>query len=357
MEGKSVIMGLLADKRKEYIIRACICNTEEEPETQAQTLLSLNRDRISIHYTNTDDIGTYVKAASGAEGAFVVSDFYNKNLDQVSNDDDLKKEEEEEKHAQNIIDACAQSGSVRHIVFSTLESAEDIDKELKNEDRWVTVDGDATHSGRKMFDEKMRLAAYARSKSLSVTFVLMPVYSEDFFRAPTIKTSEDDTADTDYNMSNDKSESKFVCMSVDDLGSAVANIFDSYEVFAGHEIALMADVLSLKEAFGMIKEVCLETNAAAVKMSDGALGPKKTVAIHTPSWTQTEGDPNEECKCLSIFAKDLGSMFSFMNKSQVVKRRHNAAKTMELVPDVRAFHEWVRDNRENVQFRAMLGIR
>ena len=319
---------------------------------QAQTLLLLNPDRISIYYTNQDDIGTYVEATSGAEGVFAVTDFYNNHLPQMPKDDP-EKEKQEEKHAQNVIDACAQSGSVRHIVFSTLESLEDVDKELQGADGRVAVDGNATPSARNIFDGKMRIAAYARSKRLSVTFVLMPVYSEDCFHALTMHMSQEDMVEIDDN----KSEQKVVCMSVDDLGPAVANILDSYEVYAGHEIALTTDMLSLKEASDMIKEVFFETNSVtAVTMSDSALGPSPSTVIAL-SRTSTKRDQDEVCNRLSTFAKDLGSMFSFMNKSQAVKRRQTIAKTMGLVPDARTFRQWLEENRDNVQFRAMLGIR
>jgi hypothetical protein len=30
---------------------------------------------------------------------------------------------------------------------------------------------------------------------------------------------------------------------------------------------------------------------------------------------------------------------------------------MKLVPDIRTFRQWLEDNRDNVEFRAMLGIR
>lgn len=347
MQGKSVIKGLLADQRKEYTIRACICNgNEEESDAQSQALISLDPDRITVHIADQDDVISCANAMTGAEGAFVVTDFYNRHLPHMAINDP-EREEQEEKRARNLIDACAAAGTVRHVVFSTLESAEDVDKELQDEDGWVVLDEEEARSSRMLFDSKVRMAAYARSKGLSVTYVLMPVYSEEFFHVLATQF-RDGNADVilEENYPSDEEEGckRVVCMSVEELGGAVANIMDAYEVYAGHEIALMTDILSLKEASGIIKDVFFETKSATVTVHDGALQPSVTV-IDTSSWTSIQNEPEVEYKRLDTFARDLGSMFSFLNKSQAVKRRQTIAKTMELVPDVRTFRQWLEDNR------------
>jgi hypothetical protein len=358
MQGKSVIKGLLADKRKEYTIHACICNdNDNESDAQANALLSLNPDRITIHHASQNDVVSCAEAVKGAEGVFDVTDFYNRHFPQLSFGDP-ERQEQEEKRVRNVIDACADSGTVRHIVFSTLESAEDVDRELQDADGSLLLDEDEVGSG-KVFDSKVRIAAYARSKGLSVTYVLMPVYSEEFFHALATKMRNGDVI-LEESVSSDEEEggNRVVCMSVDELGPAVANVMDSYEVYAGHEIALMTDILSLKEASGIINEVFFETKSATVTLSDGNTLEPSVTLIDTSSWaTSIEDDDDVEYKRLDTFAKDLGSMFSFMNKSQAVKRREAIAKTMALVPDVRTFRQWLEDNRDNVEFRAMLGIR
>lgn len=359
MQGKSVINGLLADKRKEYMIRACICNgNQENLETQSRALLSLDPDRITVHTVNQDNISSCTKAMTGADGVFAVTDFYDRHLPELSSSDP-EREEQEEKRVRNVIDACASAGTVRHVVFSTLESAEDLNKELQDEDEKIVLNKEEARSERKLFDSKVRMAAYARSKGLSVTYILMPVYSEEFFKAMAEKIRDgngDVILEESDSLGEEEGGKRVVCMSVEELGGAVANIMDSYEVYAGHEIALCSDVLSLKEAPGVIKEVFSETKSATVAVLSGNLEPIVTV-IETSSWTSTQDDSEVEYKRLDTFAKDLGSMFSYMNRSGAVKRREKIAKTMELVPDDRAFCKWLEDNRDNVDFRAMLGIR
>jgi hypothetical protein len=240
MQGKSVIRGLLADKRKEYTVRACICKDKHQ-EAEAQALLSLDSDRITIHYANQEDAASCVEAVTGAEGVFVVTDFYNRHNLPPMTSNDPEREEQEEKRARNVIDACAATDTVRHIVFSTLESVEDVDKELQCvDDGWIVLDGDDARNNKKIFDGKARMAAYARSRGISITFILVPVYSEEFFHALAMKMHDGNiTVEENYSSDEDEGGKRVVCMSVDELGPAVANIMDSYEVYAGHEIALM----------------------------------------------------------------------------------------------------------------------
>lgn len=348
MQGRSVIKGMLADTRKSYTIRACCTNSQNDSETteaEAASLISLDPERITIHYANLEDVDSCAKAMKGADGVFVVTNFFN----QTCTRQDPEREEQEEKRARNVLDACAASGTVRHVVFSTLESAEDIDKELRDSSGWVVLDGGDDISGKKIFDGKTRMAAYARTKSLSITYVLMPLYSESFFRDLAMKISNDGSIVEEIDgESSDKEGERVICMSVDVLGQAVANIFDSYEVFAGHEIALMTDILSLREASGIINEVFFGRKYATVTANE----PSVTV-IDSSSWAMQE-EPEYK---LDTYAKDLGSMFRFMNKSEAVKRRKAVAKTLELVPDVGTFRQWLEDNRDNAEFREMLGIR
>eukprot|EP00957_Ditylum_brightwellii_P034624 2625450-Ditylum_brightwellii.AAC.1 len=100
--------------------------------------------------------------------------------------------ETEEQHAKNVIDACEASNTVKHLVFSTLESVEEMNRELD-----LGLDDIEDSSGKKsalpQFDSKARAAAYARTKKLSCTYVLMPVYSESFFElmAPEVRVDEE----------------------------------------------------------------------------------------------------------------------------------------------------------------------
>jgi hypothetical protein len=155
------------------------------------------------------------------EGAFLVTDY----LEGMAS----RSPEMEERHARNVIDACQESKTCRHVVFSTMETAQELNTEMK---QGLHVDQDG------VFDARARAAAYARTKNLSVTFVLMPLYSEkllEVLKPERRRRRVDDDSDGEKKervvmavpMQDD---TKVMCMSVDDLGPAVANIFDSYQV-------------------------------------------------------------------------------------------------------------------------------
>jgi len=131
-----------------------------------------------------------------------------------------------------------------------------------------------------VLDAKARAAAYARTKRISCTYVLMPVYNKRFFEmlAPEVEEKEEggdgsaaggwrmvmhlpsfDEGVGDGNCSGQgnkrnggdgngvREEPKIMCMSVDELGPAVANIFESYQVYAGREIGLMTDFVTVSK--------------------------------------------------------------------------------------------------------------
>ena len=114
-----------------------------------------------------------------------------------------------------------------------------------------------------------------------------------------------------------------------------------HEVFAGHEIGLVTDILSLEEATEIVEKVFFETSTADDVMQDACSETSESSAKFR----------------LDIVAKDLGQMFRCYSKTDAVKQRDSIAKTLELVPDARPFKTWLEENRDNVEFREMLGLR
>ena len=324
-EGTSVVQGLLADTRKQYSIRAAASDIASD---KAKALVALDPLRVELVYADFDDIASCQMAAEGVDGAFLVTDFY----EEAKQDMDL-----EEQHARNVIDACEASATVRHLVFCTYESVEEMDRILKL--GLTTVQDAKGKEGHLVqFDAKAKAAAYARTKKLSVTFVLMPCYSETFFDMIERRTGEDgkEKLVLTVPLKNDK---KVMCMSVDDLGPAVANIFDSYQVYAGHEVGLVTDFVSVSEVRDIIDDVFLKRGD-----SDMVL---ETEEVSQEEWIAAK----------DTYMKDLGQMFAYLAHSDAVKMRRSVAKTMKLVPSARPLREWIEQNVENVAFREKLGLR
>jgi uncharacterized protein YbjT (DUF2867 family) len=323
-EGTSVVKGLLADDRKKYRVRA---TTRHVDSDKAKALKELDPERVELVFADFDDLVSCQKAAEGVDGAFLVTDFY---------EDEARDMDAEEQHAKNVIDACEASTTVKHLVFSTMESVEEMNRIL---DLGLTTVQDA--KGKEgmvvQFDAKARAAAYARTKKLSVTYVLMPCYSELFFDM--IERRTVDGKEKLVLAVPLKDDTKVMCMSVDDLGPAVANIFDSYQVYAGHEVGLVTDFVSVSEARDIIEDVFLKQSD-----SDAVL---ETEEVKREDWVEAK----------DTYMKDLGQMFTYMAHSDAVRMRRSVAKTMKLVPSARPLRQWVEQNVDNTAFREKLGLR
>jgi hypothetical protein len=305
-EGVSVVKGLLNDSRKHYMIRATTRRVDSE---EAKAVQALDPERIELVRADFDDVESCHKAADGADGAFLVTDFYEEACQDV---------QVELQHAKNVIDACEASHSVRHLVFSTKESIEDMNQMLGLDISRIDH-----------FDAKAQAAAYARTKKLSVTYILMPCYTELFFERMEKRTVNN--MDKYILTLPLRDDTKVMCMSVEDLGPAVANVFDSYQVYAGHEIGLVTDFVSVKELTEIMQsalneDVVLETDESAVINKD-------------------------------TYMKDLGQIFSYMSHTDAVKKRHSVAMTMKLVPSALPLRKWIEQNVDSVDFREKLGLR
>lgn len=323
-EGLAVVKGLLADERKEYKIRATSRHIDSE---KAKAVKALDPERIELVYADFDNVLSCQSAAEGVDGAFLVTDFY---------DDANQNMDVEEQHAKNVIDACELSSTVKHLVFSTMESVDVMTSMLSlGLEKAHAAKGEQGQGNQ--FDAKARSAAYARTKRLSVTYVLMPCYSEKFFdliERRTVDGKEKLVLTVPL-----KTDEKVMCMSVDDLGPVVANIFDSYMCYAGHEVGLVTDFVSVAEVRDIIEEVFLKNST-----SDMVL---ETEEVTANDWVEAK----------DTYMKDMGQMFAYMARSDDVKMRRSIAKTMKLVPSARLLRQWVEQNVDNAAFREKLGLR
>lgn len=331
-QGISVVKGLLQDSRKQYTVRAA---TTEESMEKAIAVKELDPDRVQVVYADLDDVESCRKAAEGVEGAFLVTDFYSAQVSQAT----------ELQHAKNIIDACEAAKSIQHLVFSTMDNVEEMNQHFQ-----LGLDPSKDQT----MNAKAKAAAYARTKKLSVTYVILPCYSELFLdmiqrhpAPPASPTGVDDAAggnEASQAVKHEKlvltvpvsQDAKVMCMSVDDLGPAVSNIFDSYQVYAGHEIGLVTD-------FVTVAEICEALNAVA--------GTKvETKTVTQEDWIKITSNDR-------AYMKDMGQIFAYLSHTDAVQKRHSIARTLKLVPSARPLKQWVEQNKDNPAFREKLGLR
>jgi len=321
MQGMSVIQALLKSTKGNYTIRAAASNLTD---LRAQALHLLDPSRITLIHVDMDDYSSCLNAVSGADGVFLVTSF-----DNVTTDITL-----EERHTRNVIDACQESHSVKHLVLSTFENIEDLRHELQAD---TTISPD--------FDLKVRVVAYARSKMISCTYLLVPIYSEEIFKMTMPDIFIDSSTGEErrmFSLPQGEESTRISCLNGEDLGAAVVRIFQSYELYAGHEIALISDIISINEAQEIIEEIFFTENDE----SKGEGGKLERKVMVKDDWIKSKSH-----------VKDLGQIFQYLSKSDVVKHRRALAKTMELIPDARPLKRWLEQNRENVAFRSMLGLR
>jgi nucleoside-diphosphate-sugar epimerase len=333
LQGTSVVKGLLRDERKKYTVRATTRHLESK---LAKQLKELDPRRVELVYADFDDVESCQAAVDGVDGAFLVTDFFQ---------DAQGDMEVEERHARNVIDACEASHSVRHLVFSTLESVDEMNKKLQLGLEEIE-DSQGNRAALPSFDAKAKAAAYARTKNLSVTYVLMPCYSEMFFDLLKVERRMDEDGGERFVITVPmQDDTKLFCMSVEDLGPAVANIFDSYQVYAGHEIGLVTDYVTVSEVADIVTDVYSEQSGEGGTTSQTRVLEKEEV--ETDKWIEAQ----------DTYMKDFGQMFAYMASSPAVKKRRSIAQTLQLVPNAQPLKEWIRKNKDDPDFREKLGLR
>jgi len=142
-----------------------------------------------------------------------------------------------------------------------------------------------------------------------------------------------------------KGDAKVMCMSVDDLGPAVANIFDSYEVYAGHEIGLVTEFVSVKDMSEIMAAAYISKKCETECGKQTASVERKEIPMER--WIEQK----------DTFMKDLGGMFEYMSHTGAVRKRHSVAKTLHLVPEAKPFKQWVENHKNSASFRQSLGLR
>ena len=333
MQGASVVKGLLTDTRKRYQVRATTRHIDSVP---ARALYEMDPERVTLIEAVFYVLDSCAVAVDGADGAFLAVDFFEGASEHVV----------DERMAKNIIDACEASHSVRHLVFSTMEYVEEVNRKLvpdEGEERKEEKAGESSDQ----LSLRAQAAAYARTKKLSCTFVLMPCYSEMFYKLlmPQLVVDEGTGEERAIMTVPTKGDAKVMCMSVDDLGPAVANIFDSYQVYAGHEIGLVTEFVSVKDMSEIMAEAYISKKNEAGDGKQTASVERKEIPMER--WIEQK----------DTFMKDLGGVFEYMSHTGAVRKRHSVAKTLHLVPETKPFKQWVDSHKNSAAFRQSLGLR
>ena len=163
----------------------------------------------------------------------------------------------------------------------------------------------------------------------------MPYYAEKIIELLATETHvNEDTGEEELVMLVPDEELKLMTMSVEELGPAVANIFDSYQLYAGREIGLVTDYVTISEAVKVVIDtMCREEDSAG----NVIMRKVKMKETKVEKWIENCG----------TVTKDLGQMFSYYARSDAVKKRRSVAETLQLLPDARPMRQWLEDSKNN----------
>lgn len=216
-QGGSVVRSLAAAG---FTVRAAV----RDPDApKARDLAAISG--VTLVTVNLDDKATLVAAYQGADVVFGVT---------VPGAGD-----EEITHGRNMADAALAAG-VRHFVWSGLES---VTKRTKGE------------MGAKHFDDKARVSEYISASGLRYTVLLVGAFMENYVYFPGYCAVEADGTIV-LTMGPGKSNIKFPMVRIEkDTGEAVKTILSHPDEFAGQEVVLGHNLLTIEEQAAIVAKL------------------------------------------------------------------------------------------------------
>lgn len=279
-QGGSVVRHLL--RRGRFAVRALT----RGPRSDAAELL--RQEGAEVVHGDLADVDSLRAAVAGCYGVYGVTNFW-------------EHFEGEYQHGINLVDAVADAG-VGHFVLSTLPSVEEI------------TGGELSVPH---FDLKARMEKYARSLDLPVTFVHLAYYFDNFMAWFAPRPRGDGT----YRFGFPQGDTPLAGIATEDIGGAVATLFERRDEFLGKAIYLVGDDLPPAD----YAEIMTRVSGRTVRYGHV---PREVFAAY--------GFPG---------ADDLAAMFEFQ-RTRIPDRQADVARTRELYPDVQDFATWLERNRE-----------
>lgn len=286
MQGGSVARHLL--ERGKYAVRAL---TRQPRCEEAQALKDLGAEVVR---GNLDDTASLRDVMAGCYGVYGLTNFW-------------EHFERELEHGINLVDAVADSG-IGHFVFSTLPAVE----RLTNGELRV-----------RKFDLKARMEEYAREQNLPATYVHVAYYFNNFFTLFAPQKQQDGS----YRFAFPQGDTRLAGIAAEDIGGAVATIFEQREKCIGKTLYLVGDDLPPSDYAAVMTRI----------------SERPVTYTHIP----------REAFAAYRYpvAEDVANMFEFY-RTRVPNREADLLHTRELYPAVRSFEAWFASNRE--KFEAVL---
>lgn len=256
------------------------------PDSQAAK--ALEQAGAEVVQGDFDDRKSVERALEGCYGAYGVTNFW----EHFEKEYDLGK---------NLVDAVAQSG-VTHFVFSTLPHCKKISSGKV----------EVPH-----FDLKAQLEEYARGLKLNATYIHCAFYFENFLTFFPPQKQEGGT----FAIGFPQGDVPLAGVSVEDVGSIVAPVFDRPDEYLGKVVGIVGDDLTGEQY--------------AEKMTR-VLGTK-VIYHHIPRDTfAAYGFPG---------AEDLANMFEF-NRLFIANRQADLQACRAINPKMQSFETWLKSHKD-----------
>jgi len=279
-------------KKKKWRVRAL---TRNSGSPAARSLAEQGAEIVKADISNKEDIN---KAFHGAYGVFAVTNFWDKEC--FPKDIGL-----EERQGKMLVDA-ALANKVSHFIWSSLPDVEKI-------------------SGGKLcvphFTGKNKIEQYAKTlKGLTSTFVHAGLYHANWFDLVKLKKTEDGTLDFALPV---RPETQLPMIDPEDTGVFVEKILEDKEKYAGKDVLMAAEYLTLPQMVDIYKKVT---------------GKPARYRYVEPEQLKRERIWPEELVDMFVYCDQHG----YYNKADISPAR-------EIHPHMKSFEQWLREHPQVYQ--------
>jgi uncharacterized protein YbjT (DUF2867 family) len=298
-QGGGLVRAILDDTAREFRVRVLTRSA------QSATARELAAAGAEIVEADLEDGASVVRAFDGADGAFVVTNYWAERT--AEEEAEGTRAAMELRQADNAALAARQAG-VSHVIWSTLEDTRDV---FGDDDSVPTVEGryKVPH-----FDAKAEADALFRDYDVPTTFLRTTFFFESFVRGVGPMRVDDGSLVLMLPMADQPLSG----IAVTDIGKTALGIFKRGAPFIGKTVSIAGDHLTGDEYASAFSE---------------AFG--EGVSYRPVSWEafRAQGFPG---------AVEMGNMFQYyaQNSARFVGDRDLDA-VRELNPELQSFREWL----------------
>ncbi|XP_028666417.1 nmrA-like family domain-containing protein 1 [Erpetoichthys calabaricus] len=281
-EGHSVALMLL--QMGTFKVRPLVTDPNSD---LAQKLQAMGTEIVTVDLDSPSSIQEALKGASRC---------YARTITDFSARDPLQKEIQ---YGYRIANACKEN-NIKHVVF---HGSHHVHRRFGLPARHM--------------DAKACINDYMNELGLPKTEIITPYYYENLL------TAIQPTGSNCYKIAIPMGETAMDSMSVKQVGSIVASLFQNSQTWIGKSCPVSTERLTIEEY------ACILTQFLYPKQF-------KDARISVKTFVDSSTIPGSQ---------DLGNMFQFWKKGS---QKMNIAMTATLCPEIKTFNQWVAENKESI---------